>query len=113
MGAVSVLQQWVETLPLKQQVTLISAVRGPDDGCRVAKELARRLRQVVLVPAEKKPSFMSADLDQGLDLGVLEYKSQHYTQHVRKAARLLAEVHPEEPVRAHWQWVRDRLDNQL
>lgn len=49
----SVLQDWVMNLPLKQQSTLISALRGPDNLGKhnTGKQLTRYLRSLIIVPA--------------------------------------------------------------
>lgn len=109
----SVLQPWVENLTLKQQTQLLAVVRGPDDGCAVAKELTRRARHAFLVAADKKASYTSDALLHDLDLGKLEYKSQHLTSHLRKAARRIAEGHPDEAIREYWKYVGEELDGLL
>ena len=43
-----VVRSWVLELPPKQQVSLLVALRGPDDGNEAGKELVRRLRYAVL-----------------------------------------------------------------
>ena len=96
-----VVRAWVLELPPKQQVSLLVALRGPDDGNEAGKELVRRLRYAVLHVAGKKESFMSESLEP-VAAGDLEYGSLHFANHLLSAARKITKHHPDEPTRAFW-----------
>ena len=96
-----VVRSWVLELSPKQQVSLLVALRGPDDGNEAGKELVRRLRYAVLHVADKKASFMADSLEPVPVAGV-EYGSLHFANHLLSAAKKVVKHHPDEPTRAFW-----------
>jgi len=102
----SVLQDWVMNLPLKQQATLISALRGPDNlgKYNMGKELTRYLRSLVLVPAnpdwEDNPddTFFRYNKN-SLDKYIKEFISNHgeyphhFTMHIIHAFEIVGYKH--------------------
>jgi hypothetical protein len=94
----SVLQPWVEGLPLKMQAVLISAIRGPD-GFRKedpVKPFVRQLRAAILVPADSKSSFMLQDMGAPWTafVGDLDPYPLHFVSHFMQACEILGYYGP-------------------
>ncbi len=123
----SVVQPWVQQLPLAMQGTLMTAVRGPDGAHKLhnIKLLIRCYRRVVLVGAKAVPNdFMAADhflsrsalgyltgrttdidiYDQLLYLFEHETDSleHHWLLHFIHSIEIIGYEHPESQVRNFW-----------
>jgi hypothetical protein len=108
----SVLQDWVMELPLKQQATLISATRGPDNLGKhnIGKQLTRYLRSLVLVPAnpdwKNNPEdtffrFNENSLDSYIKdfINDHDHYPHHFIMHLIHAFEIIAYNHPDLEVR--------------
>jgi hypothetical protein len=104
----SVLQDWVMELPLMQQATLISSVRGPDGVSKngLHKEVCRYLRYLSLNPAHDDhltnptDKFMSPNLRAvGTVLADFVHDHDHYPMHwlihIVHAFEILGYKHPD------------------
>lgn len=134
----SVLQTWVESLPMMQQTVLLTAVRGPDGTPKYGpvKMLQRWYRRCVLksamdgmaltTPYEKNGgSFTGPSIEKGSDWGwtweepmndlVGEYMKSldalphHFQLHFLHAAEIVGFKHPDERIRVWWCGVYHRL----
>lgn len=106
----SVLQKWVEDLPLKLQTTLLSAIRGCDGVARndIIKTMARGIRKMTLVPSRPRViepggfmSFEMMDLKQNISdvcEDLAKYPT-HYIHHLILACEVLGYFHPATEVR--------------
>lgn len=99
----SILQDWVEELPLRYQGVLVSAVRGCDVAVRSdpSKLLQRCLRAEFLCPASSNPrSFMetlsSAAVKERMRafLRSFDHYPNHYVMHLMHAAEVVGYHHP-------------------
>jgi hypothetical protein len=120
----SVIQDWVSTIPLRQQGVIILALRGPD-GTRKehpAKAVIRSLRGCVMNSGrEGRPmargetfegdSFMRMDLicDDTLwestmygFFSEIDSYNLHFYQHLLHAAAAVGINHPDQQVRINW-----------
>lgn len=111
----SVLQDWVMDLPLREQGSLLTAVRGCDDEPKtwvdgqVAYSQARRLTSYVrwcfMIPAD----FREVDYEEGsffrssppcpFKPSSFGHLPQHWYAHVMHALEVVSHRHPEEPVK--------------
>jgi hypothetical protein len=103
----SVLQDWVMDLPLMQQATLISGVRGPDGVSKngLHKEICRYLRYLTLNPAHDDHLTNPTDKFMSPILGSIgavmadfvndhdEYP-MHWLLHIVHAFEILGYKHP-------------------
>lgn len=102
-GGMSVLQTWVETLPLRMQATLILGLRGPDTHrCPEIKTITRWLRGLTFRPGNPNnvAEFMRVMLperilEKGPTARELEFVSQHYYSHLMHALEVVAYKYPD------------------
>jgi hypothetical protein len=138
----SVIQDWVNSLPMMQQTVLLTAVRGPDGlpkyGC--VKMLLRWYRRCVLLSAMDGkvlknphdtnggsftgPSFKADDLhESGWEVNMNDIVSDylrtldaiphHFQLHFMHAAEILGYKHSDFRIRAWWNGVYYRLVNDM
>jgi len=110
----SVLQDWVETLPLMQQTVLLVALRGCDVVPKrgAGKPHTKALRSVVLKNADPASGFIGRDITGkaivaedavGLfDMDGCECLPMHWTMHMVHAAEVVAYGHPDPEVSSAW-----------
>jgi hypothetical protein len=117
----SVLQPWVERLPLMQQSVLISSVRGPDTLAKyhLSKYLLRWFRRCVLISAFEKTvltdphdprggSFTGPIESESLDelashyLRSVDELPLHFHLHFVHAAEIVGYKHPDDQIREWW-----------
>ena len=110
----SVVQDWVkENMTLRQQATLLSALRGCDGVSKhdPAKKLTRALRKVMLNPAD--PDFMNDPNNTFMKgsisieiinefLGDIDHYPTHWLIHFTHAAMLVGFFHPDNEVGIIW-----------
>lgn len=105
----SVLQSWVEALPLRMQSTLVLGLRGPDGmSTQYIKLWTRWLRGHTFKPGNPAniKQFMLAELPPLLeDKGPLAYElyvmPQHYFSHLMHSVQVVAMKHPAHEVFNH------------
>ena len=107
--SISVLQRWLEELPLRMQSTLLLGLRGPDTHrCPNIKILTRWLRGLTFRPGnpESVADFMFAELPpriekKSLVARELEFVTQHYYSHLMHALEVVGYNHSDHEVRDH------------
>lgn len=119
----SVLPEWMESLPYQQQSVLLLAGRGPDGVGKFhgTKDVHRAYRACVFKAAyygrelrygEKADTFMSLDLfanDKEWQMAVRNYFNlidelpHHYHMHFMHGAEILGYKHPDLQIRLRWQ----------
>lgn len=98
----SVLQPWVETMPIRMQSTLLLGLRGPDGhSTTYIKQWTRWLRGLVFRPGnpENVGQFMNLNdppllEDKGPLAQELYVMPQHYYSHLMHAVEVVAYRHP-------------------
>src|SRR6266446_9166498 len=103
----SVLQSWVEKLPLRMQSTLILGLRGTDThSCPNIKIIQRWLRGLAFKPGnpDNVREWMYDHQSQGLPERIvekgpvakeLEFCSQHFYSHLMHALEVVGYMHPD------------------
>lgn len=93
----SVLQTWVEQIPLRMQSTVLLGLRGPDTHrCHEIKKIGRWLRGLVFKPANPANvmEFMGAAPERIKEKSSvareLEFCTQHYYSHLMHALEVVA-----------------------
>lgn len=99
MNNTSVLQQWVEQIPWKQQSILFSALRGPDqEYLSEVKKISRWMRSVSQNNADPNKDYMKAN-DRSIVLELLakelEFCTCHFTHHFADGLAVIAYHHPD------------------
>ena len=105
----TVLQPWLEQIPIRMQSTLILGLRGPDTHAAPnVKAIGRWLRGLAFKPGnpDNVAEFMKADLperivEKGPAAKELEFCSQHYYSHLMHALEVVAMCHPDERAARH------------
>lgn len=103
----TVLQSWLERIPIRMQSTLLLGLRGPDTHCAPnVKRITRWMRGVSFKPGN--PMNVDEFMDQGLGMGFikekgpvakeLEFCSQHYYAHLMHALEVIAYRHSDAEV---------------
>lgn len=131
----SVLQTWVEQLPMMQQTVLLTAVRGPDGLPKYhpTKFVVRWYRRCILLsaldgkvltdPTDPNggsftgPSAFKAEIDWTLQmdqrlgeyLRSLDEVPHHFQMHLLHAVEIVGYKHPDEYIRDWWHRVYLRL----
>lgn len=105
----SVLQSWLEEIPIRMQATLILGLRGPDThACPGVKKIGRWLRALTFKPGN--PANVREFMLEGLPDRIieksstakeLEFCSQHYYSHLLHALEVVAFRHPERHIAIH------------
>lgn len=110
----SVLKPWVTTLPLREQGTLMTAVRGCDDEPKlwtsrgVAESPGRRItafiRWAFMVPADEREvdllgAFMQSQPPEPFKPSEFGHLPQHWYSHCMHALEVIAYRHPSDEVR--------------
>lgn len=127
----SVLQPWVQELPIMQQSVLLSSVRNADmvEKGHPSKDLIRWYRRCILVSAFEGEAFKSPytrgggsftgplikDLAFCVDdfLRARDGMSLHYYAHAMHAFEILGYKHPVEHTRREWHEVYSRMAHAL
>lgn len=104
----SVLQPWLEEIPIRMQSTLLLGLRGPDThACPNVKAIGRWLRGLAFKPGNPANvrEFMGAMPDRIVEKGPaakeLEFCSQHYYSHLAHALEVVGYCHPDHAVAEH------------
>jgi hypothetical protein len=113
----SVLQDWVMTLPLREQGTLLTVVRGCDLEPKFpldspARQLTAALRGAFMVPADPR------EVDRGPGCFMMlahpeDLNPLHWYTHVMHASEVLAYRHPDPATREVWGEVYRKLVRSL
>lgn len=109
----SVLQDWVMELPLREQGTLLTAVRGCDLTPKYPldspeRRLVAAIRGAFMVPADEREvdvengSFMSRRIPGDFKPSTFGHYPQHWVAHVMHAAEVLAYRHPQYFIAKQW-----------
>ena len=109
----SVVQSWVEELPLRMQSVMLLGLRGPDhERCPEIKKMTRWLRGLVLRPANPHNvvQFMRAEpperiKEKSLIHRELEFVPMHYYTHLMHVLEVIGYRHPNEQIREHGLWL--------
>jgi len=98
---VSVLQRWLEDIPLRMQSTLVLGLRGPDTHtCPKVKAISRWLRGLTFKPgnptnvAEFMGHLPPRIEEKGQTAKELEFCSQHFYSHLMHALEVVGYRHP-------------------
>lgn len=111
----SVLRDWVMELPLREQGTLLTAVRGCDLTPKfpldsLERRLVAAIRYSFLNPADEREvdrepgTFMSRRIPDARSFkpSTLGHYPQHWVAHVMHAVEVLGYRHPQINVRSEW-----------
>jgi len=112
----SVLKDWVQILPWKQQSVLLSGLRGPDTiHCPKLKIVVRMLRNVSQNNADPTHSYMYVH-----DLPLwdvlekeLEFCSVHYVHHLTQALMVVCHGCDIIKIREYADWLLDKISDEL
>lgn len=112
----SVVQPWLQALPLKMQSVTLLGLRGCDGKHKEdpSKPLLRLMRQTVLVPAN--PNYMDDPDDNFMKSTVTEETAvrflndldpypMHWLMHFLHAAEIIGYKHPDEGPREFFWWL--------
>lgn len=99
----SVLQNWVEALPLRMQSTLILSLRGPDThACPHVKAIQRWMRGLTFKPGnpDNVAEFMGHRPEPGITeksplAKELEFCTQHFYSHLMHGLEVIGYMHPD------------------
>ena len=115
-----VLEDWVLTLPMKEQCSLLSVVRGNDKDngtCEYSKRVTKMLRYLILRNVGKKYTYMSEDvIKRNTVINTLynQYPTnKHFVDHVMQAGFLVASDHPNNYIREYWGNVSSALYSKI
>ncbi len=109
----SVLRQWVQNLPLREQGTLVVAARGCDLAPKYPldspeRQLTAAIRFAAMIPADAREvdseigCFMLSTPPSDLRLSSLEHYPMHWVLHVIHACEAIGYRHPEADTRELW-----------
>lgn len=97
----TVLQSWIETMPIRMQSTLLLSLRGPDTHAAPhIKEIQRWMRGLVFKPGnpENIREFMHHSPPQIIEKGSvakeLEFCTQHFYSHLMHGLEVIAYRYP-------------------
>jgi hypothetical protein len=114
----SVLQSWVMELPLREQGTLVAAVRGCDvqtkDPSAPAKHVVAALRCAFMNPADPREvdmpgAFFRSDPPESIKASAFDHLPLHWFSHLLHAIEVVAYRHPDVPTRQRWLRLYDQL----
>jgi len=100
----TVLQKWLEAIPLRMQSTLVLSLRGPDTHrCPEIKKVQRWMRGLVFVPGnpDNVNEFMAplsevpALVEKGPLARELEFTTQHFYSHLMHGLEVITYKHPD------------------
>lgn len=98
--SISVLQSWVERIPLKAQSLLLLSLRGPDThACPEIKIIVKWMRGLTFKPGDPDNiEFMGARPNRIVEKGPaakeLEFCSVHYYSHLMHGLEVLGQYYP-------------------
>lgn len=102
----SVLQDWVMELPLREQGTLVVALRGCDTEEKFGdtKKISRYLRFIILNPADPREvevsgAFMSSQRPEYFKLSAWDHMPLHWAMHMLHAIEIVGYRHPDYEVK--------------
>lgn len=102
----SVLQPWLEEIPIRMQSTLLLSLRGPDThACPEVKKITRWLRGLTFVPGNPHNvmEFMGDPppriVEKGPCAKELEFCSQHFYSHLMHGLEVVGFMHPNTNIR--------------
>lgn len=104
----SVLQPWLEQIPIRMQSTLLLSLRGPDTHrCPEVKKVQRWMRGLAFVPGNpyNVKEFMTSIDDvpkleeKGPLARELEFCTQHFYAHLLHGLQVIGEKHPNHRIR--------------
>lgn len=109
----SVLRDWVMVLPLREQGTLVVALRGCDVAPKLPLDSPERritaaIRYAVMNPADEREvdsepgAFMTRAVPLDVKLSMFEHYPQHWIGHILHAVQVLGFRHPDPSVRLDW-----------
>lgn len=116
----SVLQDWVMLLPLREQGTLLTCVRGCDLVPKLPldsleRRLVGALRWAFMVPADEREvsatpgSFFVSEVPTAWKASELGHYPQHWVSHVMHAAEVIAFRHPNRIIRERFYAIYEKL----
>lgn len=119
----SVLQDWVMELPLREQGTLMTAIRGCDLTPKYPldspeRTLTAAIRYAVMVPVDPReidsePGCFMISRPPTFKASALGHYPLHWVTHLMHAAEVIAYRHPSIPARAQWLSVYENLVDSL
>lgn len=120
----SVLREWVQALPLREQGTLIVALRGCDSAPKFPLDSPERrmtaaIRYAVCIPADQREvdaepgAFMTAHIPIDVKLAMFEHYPQHWVGHIIHACEVLGYRHPDTWQAAAWKVLYERFVKSL
>lgn len=103
----SVVQDWVQHLPLKQQTVLLCALRGCDGIAKEdpSKKFVRHYRNTLLLNADAHSDFMKGmptESDVRDFCKALDGYPMHWLLHFLHGCEIVGYKHPHFPVRVWW-----------
>lgn len=109
----SVLRDWVMELPLREQGTLVVALRGCDAAPKYPLDSPERritaaIRYAVCHPADEREvdaepgAFMTRIVPSDVKLSMFEHYPQHWVGHIIHACEVIGYRHPDHAVRSAW-----------
>jgi hypothetical protein len=110
---ISVLQEWVMELSLREQGTLLVAMRGCDLSPKYPldsdeRRLTAAIRGHTMVPADPREvdrtpgAFMSLKVPSDVKISKLSHYPSHWLMHIVHAVEVLAYRYPDIPTRILW-----------
>lgn len=118
----SVLQKWVMDLSLREQGTLLVALRGCDLAPKkpldsIERRLTSAIRGAVMVPADSREvdsesgCFMTSSPPEGSEMRISSWDHYplHWVLHLVQACEVIAYSHPMPDIRFKWRWVYFKL----
>lgn len=116
----SVLQDWVMELPLREQGTLLTAVRGCDLTPKhpldsIERQLVAAIRCAFMNPADVREvgiepgAFFQPEPPMGWKASCLGHYPQHWYSHLMHAAEVVGYRHPNERLAKMWWTIYKRM----
>lgn len=116
----SVLQDWVMELPLREQGTLLTAVRGCDLTPKypldsVERQLVGAIRYAFMNPADPREidaepgCFFRSEPPMNWKASALGHYPLHWFSHVMHAAEIIGYRHPDEDTAGCWHYIYRKM----
>jgi hypothetical protein len=96
-----VLQDWMADLSWKQQSTLLSSLRGPDNYKTIyLKKINKWIRKITQNNADPSNNYMKQEELPDLEdiCSEIEYCSLHYALHLLYGLEIISYKHPDKPI---------------
>jgi hypothetical protein len=107
-----VLREWVLGLPLREQGTLLTCIRGCDLVPKlpldsVERRLVSAFRYAVMNPADPREvdvpgAFFSSEVPRDFRASSIGHYPQHWVAHIMHGAQVIAYRHPDEDTCLEW-----------